>query len=98
MLILVPEYRPMMHFRRSWTKFRLWNLAQYKKMVSLDTDTIVMQPIDELFDCPQLSCGCDANPPQICNTGVLVIESRGGLFAKMDQMASGEAVRRGIGD
>jgi glycogenin glucosyltransferase len=94
----VPEYKPMMHFRRSWNKFRMWDMIEYRKIVYLDTDTYVMQPIDELFDYPQLSCTCDANPPQICNTGVLVIEPQEGLFAKMDQMGRVEAVRRGIGD
>jgi glycogenin glucosyltransferase len=97
-LVSVPEYRPMVHFRRSWTKFRLWNMTEYKKIVYLDTDTYVMQPIDELFDYPQLSCASDPNPPQICNTGVLVIEPRAELFGLMDQMARVEAVRRGIGD
>jgi glycogenin glucosyltransferase len=97
-LIPVTEYKPMMHFRRSWNKFRLWNMTEYRKIVYLDTDTIVIQPIDELFKYSQLSCSCDANPPQICNTGVLVIEPKEGLFAQMDQMARVEAVRRGIGD
>jgi glycogenin glucosyltransferase len=97
-LVPVPEYRPMVHFRRSWNKFRIWNMTEYQKIVYLDTDTYVMQPIDELFDYPQLSCTCDPNPPQICNTGVLVIEPGEGLFEQMDQMARVEAVRRGIGD
>jgi glycogenin glucosyltransferase len=76
----------------------MWNMTEYKKIVYLDTDTLVLKPIDELFGYSQLSCGCDANPPQICNTGVLVIEPREGLFAEIDQMARVEAVRRGIGD
>jgi glycogenin glucosyltransferase len=54
--------------------------------------------IDELFEYSQLSCGVDANPVQICNTGVLVIEPKEGLFAQIDQMARVEAVRRVIGD
>jgi glycogenin glucosyltransferase len=97
-LISPPEYRPMVHFRRSWTKFRLWNMTEYRKIIYLDTDTFVLQPIDELFDYPQLSCACDPNPPQICNTGVIVIEPREGLFAEMDQLARVEAVRIGVGD
>jgi glycogenin glucosyltransferase len=94
----VPEYKPMVHFRRSWTKFRLWGMTEYRKIIYLDTDAFVLGPIDELFKYAQLSCGCDPNPPQICNTGVLVIEPAPGLFARMDQMARVEAVRRGIGD
>jgi hypothetical protein len=57
-----------------------------------------MQPIDELFAYPQLSCVCDPTPPQICNTGVMVIEPRAGAFAEMDDLGRVRAVRRGIGD
>jgi glycogenin glucosyltransferase len=66
--------------------------------VYLDTDTLVMQPIDELFNYSQLSCACDPSPPQICNTGVMVIEPRAGAFAEMDDLGRVRAVRRGIGD
>jgi glycogenin glucosyltransferase len=97
-VVQVPEYRPMVHFRRSWTKFRMWNLTDYSKLVYLDTDVLVVKPIDELFSYSELSCVSDPNPPQICNTGVLVIEPGAGKFEKMDQMARVEAVRVGIGD
>jgi glycogenin glucosyltransferase len=76
----------------------MWNLTDYTKLVYLDTDVLVMKPIDELFSYSELSCASDPNPPQICNTGVLVIEPGPGKFEKMDQMARVEAVRMGIGD
>jgi glycogenin glucosyltransferase len=94
----VVEYKPMVHFRRSWNKFWMWNMTEYTKIVYLDTDTLVIRPIDRLFDYPQLSCACDPNPPQICNTGVLVLEPGDGIFEAMDQLGRVEAVRRGIGD
>jgi glycogenin glucosyltransferase len=73
-------------------------MTEYSKMVYLDTDTLVVQPIDALFDYPQLSCACDPSLPQICNTGVLVLEPKEGLFEAMDDLGRVRAVRRGIGD
>ena len=94
----VNEYKPMKHFRRSWTKSRVFDMDEYKKIVYLDTDLMIMQPIDELFSYPQLSCVPDVNPPQICNTGVLVIEPKKGTFDKFDKMARIDQVRMAIGD
>ena len=94
----VPEYKPTSRSRRSWTKLRLWTLTEYKKIVYLDSDTLVMKPIDDLFTYPQLSCACDPDPPQICNTGLMVLEPKDGLFEAMDKMARVDKVRMGIGD
>lgn len=97
-IIPVKEYRPMMHFRRSWMKLYVFELEEYDKIVYLDTDIFVTKPIDELFSYPQLSCVPDVNPPQLCNTGVLVIEPKKGTFEKIDHLARVEQIRMGIGD
>jgi len=56
------------------TKIQLWNLTQYKKVVYLDADVLVLKPIDELFDRPGLAAAPDLMPPDRFNTGVMVIE------------------------
>ncbi|KAH0795521.1 glycosyl transferase [Histomonas meleagridis] len=94
----VNEYRPMKHFRRSWNKFHMWNFTEYEKIVYFDSDIFILQPVDELFNYSQLSCVPDVNPPQICNTGVLVIEPKNGTFEKMDKLGRVDAIRLGIGD
>ena len=94
----VNPYKPMKHFRRSWAKLGLWNLTQYKKIIYLDSDTIVFNNISNLFNYDQLSCVPDPNPPQICNTGVMVIEPNKNIFFQIDQLARNEEVRYGIGD
>ena len=95
---LVEEYIPRPGFRRSWTKLRLWNMDKYSKIVYLDTDTLVIQPIDALFAYPELSCAVDPNPPQICNTGVMVLEPRPGTFKRMDKLARVDKLTLGVGD
>lgn len=97
-LVPVKEYRPMTHFRRSWMKLYVFDMDQYKKIVYLDTDIFVVKPLDALFNYPQLSCVPDVNPPQICNTGVLVIEPKKGTFDAIDDLARVKLVRMGIGD
>lgn len=94
----VNEYRPFTHFRRSWTKLKVWNFIEYKKIIYLDTDLLLFSPVDELFTYPELSCVPDLNPPQICNTGVLVLEPRKGVFEGIDRLARIDEIRKGIGD
>ena len=72
-VVEVPEYKPGFTYRRSWIKLNLWTFTEYEKIVYLDTDTLVFAPLDELFDANELSCVADTEPPQICNTGVLVL-------------------------
>ena len=72
-VVEVPEYKPSFSYRRSWIKLNLWTFTEYEKIVYLDTDTLVFAPLDELFDAEELSCVSDTEPPQICNTGVLVL-------------------------
>ena len=43
--------------RNLWGKLRVWELEQYDKVVLIDSDVIIFDQIDELFDFPELS-GC----------------------------------------
>ena len=93
-----PDYQPTPQSRRSWLKIRLWSLIQYSKIVYLDTDILPFANLSELFDYPQLSCVPDLNPPQVCNTGVLVIEPKPNLFEEFVKFASFSSNRFNIGD
>jgi glycogenin glucosyltransferase len=97
-VIRVPNYRPYPSFRRSWAKLYLWDQIQYRKIVYLDTDMLVMGNLDALFDYPMLSCASDPIPPQICNTGVLVIEPREGLLETMKRVVIERELFQGPGD
>ncbi|KAG1462734.1 hypothetical protein G6F55_002801 [Rhizopus delemar] len=55
-----------------YSKLNLWNLTQYKKVVFLDADTMVVRSIDDLFDYPQFSAVVDIGG--VMNTGVFVAE------------------------
>ena len=94
----VPEYKPGGAARRSWTKLKLWTLTEYKKVVYFDTDVLVLKPVDKLFEYPELSCASDPDPPQICNTGVFVLEPSLKTYQAMDNMVRVDRVRKGIGD
>lgn len=55
-----------------YSKLNLWNLTQYKKVVFLDADTMVVNPIDDLFEYPQFTAAVDIGG--VLNTGVFVAE------------------------
>ncbi|CEP13961.1 hypothetical protein [Parasitella parasitica] len=55
-----------------YSKLNLWNLTQYKKVVFLDADTMVVNNIDELFEYPQFTAAVDIGG--VLNTGVFVAE------------------------
>ncbi|XP_060199455.1 UDP-glucuronate:xylan alpha-glucuronosyltransferase 2-like isoform X2 [Lycium barbarum] len=56
----------------NYSKFRLWQLTDYEKIIFIDADIIVLRNIDLLFHFPQLSA--TGNAGSIFNSGVMVIE------------------------
>lgn len=56
----------------NYTKFRLWQLTDYNKIIFIDSDIIVLRNLDILFHFPQLSAV--GNDQSIFNSGVMVIE------------------------
>jgi len=95
---IVDDFIPFGGYRRSWTKIRLWYLTEYKKIVYMDTDTLVFSSLSELFHYPELSCATDASPPQICNTGVIVIEPSIDTYHDMIKQSKNRINSHGIGD
>jgi len=61
-------------FKHSYTKLRVFQLVEYDKVVFLDADTIVMSPIDELFERPFFAAAPDFFMPDRFNSGVMVLD------------------------
>jgi hypothetical protein len=56
------------------TKFHAWALTEFKKVVFLDADTLVLRPIDSLVDHPSdFAAAPDTFPADQFNSGVMVI-------------------------
>ncbi|KAL3689159.1 hypothetical protein R1sor_015468 [Riccia sorocarpa] len=67
-----PKSDPLKYNAWNYSKFRLWQLIQYDRIVFIDADLLVLQNLDVLFDLPQLSA--TGNNKYLFNSGVMVIE------------------------
>ncbi|GAB2292180.1 UDP-glucuronate:xylan alpha-glucuronosyltransferase 2 [Dionaea muscipula] len=56
----------------NYSKFRLWQLTDYGKIIFIDSDIIVLRNLDLLFRFPQMSA--TGNDGSIFNSGIMVIE------------------------
>ncbi|KAL6317117.1 hypothetical protein AAG906_029869 [Vitis piasezkii] len=56
----------------NYSKFRLWQLTEYDKIIFIDADIIVLRNLDLLFHFPQMSA--TGNDGSIFNSGIMTIE------------------------
>ncbi|XP_020588059.1 UDP-glucuronate:xylan alpha-glucuronosyltransferase 1-like [Phalaenopsis equestris] len=56
----------------NYSKFRLWQLIEYDKVIFIDADLLVLRNIDFLFTMPEISAS--GNNGTLFNSGVMVIE------------------------
>ncbi|RKP34378.1 nucleotide-diphospho-sugar transferase, partial [Dimargaris cristalligena] len=57
----------------TWTKFELWRLTEYSKIVFLDADTLVLRNLDDLFATKgPFAAAPDIGWPDCFNSGVMV--------------------------
>ncbi|KAK8967493.1 UDP-glucuronate:xylan alpha-glucuronosyltransferase 2 [Platanthera guangdongensis] len=56
----------------NYSKFRLWLLTDYQKVVFVDADIVVLRNLDLLFSFPQISAA--GNDGVIFNSGIMVLE------------------------
>ncbi|KAL6052711.1 glycogenin glucosyltransferase glg1 [Balamuthia mandrillaris] len=70
-----------LRFQGVLNKLHVWNLTSYERVVYLDSDTIALTNMDELFGCGQF-CAVFMNP---CNfhTGLIVVKPDADRFADM---------------
>ncbi len=80
------EARP----RRRLEKLRVWELAEYDRVVFLESDALVLRNVDELFERPELSAAPDLLDPERFDTGVMVLEPSQETFSKLAEAAGAE--------
>lgn len=56
----------------NYSKFRLWQLTYYDKIIFIDADMLVLRNIDFLFSMPEISA--TGNDATLFNSGVMVVE------------------------
>ncbi|KAJ6419294.1 hypothetical protein OIU84_029413 [Salix udensis] len=56
----------------NYSKFRLWQLTDYDKIIFIDADLLILRNIDFLFGMPEISA--TGNNASLFNSGVMVIE------------------------
>nr|GMD49614.1 UDP-glucuronate:xylan alpha-glucuronosyltransferase 1 [Ipomoea batatas] len=56
----------------NYSKFRLWQLTDYNKIIFIDADLLILRNIDFLFGMPEISA--TGNNGTLFNSGVMVIE------------------------
>ncbi|XP_068651863.1 putative UDP-glucuronate:xylan alpha-glucuronosyltransferase 3 [Aristolochia californica] len=56
----------------NYSKFRLWQLTDYDKIIFIDADLLILRNIDFLFGMPEISA--TGNNATLFNSGVMVIE------------------------
>jgi glycogenin glucosyltransferase len=83
--IEIPEFQNTGngHWGNTFDKIQLFGLANYEKLVYLDSDMMVLQNIDELFKRPHMSAvaaGKMLDPTSVrLNSGIMVIEPKAGI-------------------
>ncbi|XP_062159009.1 putative UDP-glucuronate:xylan alpha-glucuronosyltransferase 3 [Alnus glutinosa] len=56
----------------NYSKFRLWQLTDYDKIIFIDADLLILRNIDFLFEMPEITA--TGNNATLFNSGVMVIE------------------------
>ncbi|CAI9094900.1 OLC1v1030730C1 [Oldenlandia corymbosa var. corymbosa] len=67
-----PKARKEAYNEWNYSKFRLWQLTDYDKIIFIDSDLLIRRNIDFLFTMPEITAR--GNHGTLFNTGVMVIE------------------------
>ncbi|KAK1983477.1 family 8 glycosyl transferase [Colletotrichum cereale] len=81
--------RPDLH--ATMTKLRLWSLSQFRRVLYLDADTLVLSNLDHVFDLPE-SVTFAASPeigfPDCFNSGVMLLRPDAATYAELTAFAT----------
>ncbi|GKU90599.1 hypothetical protein SLEP1_g4577 [Rubroshorea leprosula] len=67
-----PKAEPEAYNEWNYSKFRLWQLTDYDKIIFIDADLLILRNIDFLFEMPEISA--TGNNATLFNSGVMVVE------------------------
>ncbi|GMH17123.1 hypothetical protein Nepgr_018964 [Nepenthes gracilis] len=67
-----PKAEPEAYNEWNYSKFRLWQLTDYDKIIFIDADLLILRNIDFLFRMPEISV--IGNNATLFNSGVMVVE------------------------
>ncbi|XP_010539696.1 PREDICTED: putative UDP-glucuronate:xylan alpha-glucuronosyltransferase 3 isoform X2 [Tarenaya hassleriana] len=67
-----PKAEPEAYNEWNYSKFRLWQLTEYDKIIFIDADLLILRNIDFLFEMPEISA--TGNNATLFNSGVMVVE------------------------
>ncbi|OAP15999.1 PGSIP2 [Arabidopsis thaliana] len=62
----------------NYSKFRLWQLTEYNKIIFIDADMLILRNMDFLFEYPEIST--TGNDGTLFNSGLMVIEPSNSTF------------------
>ena len=71
----------------TFTKIRLWTLTEFRKVVFLDADILVLRSIDDLFEREEFSACADVGWPDCFNSGLFVCRPSLETFAELMSLA-----------
>lgn len=80
-LLANPNSKRPKRFWGVYTKLKIFNMTNYKRVVYLDADTVVRKSIDDLFLCEKFCANLKHS--ERLNSGVMVIEPSRELFEDM---------------
>ncbi|KAL5779226.1 hypothetical protein ACOSQ2_009963 [Xanthoceras sorbifolium] len=67
-----PKAEPEAYNEWNYSKFRLWQLTDYDKIIFIDADLLILRNIDFLFEMPEITA--TGNNATLFNSGVMVVE------------------------
>ncbi|GLJ31925.1 hypothetical protein SUGI_0642580 [Cryptomeria japonica] len=80
-LLANPNHKRPKRFWGVYTKLKIFNMTNYKKVVYLDADTIVLRSIEDLFKCQKFCANLKHS--ERLNSGVMVVEPSKSVFKDM---------------
>eukprot|EP01018_Ginkgo_biloba_P011037 Gb_18517 [translate_table: standard] len=80
-LLANPNHKRPKRFWGVYTKLKIFNMTNYKKVVYLDADTIVLRSIEDLFQCRKFCANLKHS--ERLNSGVMVVEPSESVFKDM---------------
>lgn len=92
----------MMRWKHTCTKFNAWKFTQYDRIVFMDSDTIVLNSIDDAFDYSNASlvAAPECFPPDTFNSGFMILtpsmETFNYLISVGNEKGSAEGGDQGI--